>query len=110
MQRLVELYVLTSKYLDKTLEITRELICNRPCWDSYYYLGLVYYKKGDNVMAVRAFEKAVALNPNSTEIWYYLGLARKGLNQMKAARYAWEQGLKINPNHRFIKEELEKSK
>jgi len=61
-------------------------------------------------MAVRAFEKAVALNPNSTEIWYYLGLARKGLNQMKAARYAWEQGLKINPNHRFIKEELEKSK
>jgi len=108
MQRLVELYVLTSKYLDKTLEITRELICNRPCWDSYYTLGFVYYNIENYTMAVRAFEKAQALNPNNVWIWYYLGLARKGLKQMKAAKYAWEQGLKINPNHRFIKEELKK--
>ncbi|OIO41231.1 hypothetical protein AUJ10_01155 [Candidatus Pacearchaeota archaeon CG1_02_31_27] len=107
-EKLAKLYASSNIFSSDALKLIIKTIEVRRCWDSYYTLGFVYYNIENYTMAVRAFEKAQALNPNNVWIWYYLGLARKGLKQMKAAKYAWEQGLKINPNHRFIKEELKK--
>jgi len=107
---LAQIYAEEGNLLKKAMLLSTESVKNRPCWDSYYSLGFIYYKMQNYIMAIRAFEKTQALNPNNAWVWYYLGLARKGRGQINAAKYSWEQGLKINPNHRFIKDELKKIK
>jgi len=72
----------------------------------YYLLGGAYAKKGSHEDAARAFERAVALQPNMAEAWTSLGVAAVNLMDFNRAKSAFEQAHKLNPEDMQLKRNL----
>ncbi len=56
--------------LEKALEYVQqaEAVSNEPNWEIYLHLGDIYDKMGNSQKAQENWSKALALNPNSTEL------------------------------------------
>lgn len=61
-------------------------------------LGTMYYRTGQPERAVRAYEQAIAANPNHRNAWMNLGIVkREALKDIPGAIEAWQQCLKLSP-------------
>jgi len=62
--------------------------------------------------AIKAYEKAIEINPNDSDAWYNKGVALDNLNKSDEAIKAYEKAIEINPNDSdawYNKETLSKS-
>jgi serine/threonine protein kinase/tetratricopeptide (TPR) repeat protein len=73
-------------YYQKALQI-------RPNFSTYSNLGTSYFFLKQYPSAVEAFEKAVALNPNDTQMIVNLADAYRGSGQQDKARAAYQQAI-----------------
>lgn len=60
-------------------------------------------------LAIRDFEKAVQLNPKSSEAYLWMGIALRKANRNADARKALAKSLELNPNRIWAKQQLEKT-
>jgi tetratricopeptide (TPR) repeat protein len=60
--------------------------------------------------ASRAYEHALALNPEQATVWYRLGLARLELDEPRAARDAFAQAVALDPGRAIHRTLLERAK
>ncbi|HUU56553.1 MAG TPA: tetratricopeptide repeat protein [bacterium] len=66
---------------------------------SYHHLGGVYSSRGDDRAAAKAYEKAVALEPEDAYSWNNLGLAYIRLGNAPAAERALGTALELSPDN-----------
>ncbi|HUV86651.1 MAG TPA: tetratricopeptide repeat protein [bacterium] len=66
---------------------------------SYHHLGGAYASLGDDRAAARAYEKAVALEPEDAFSWNNLGLAYIRLDNVPAAKRALDEALRLTPDN-----------
>jgi Tfp pilus assembly protein PilF/4-amino-4-deoxy-L-arabinose transferase-like glycosyltransferase len=66
---------------------------------SYHHLGGVYSSRGDDRAAIKAYEKAVALEPEDAYSWNNLGLAYMRLGDAPAAEWALGTALELSPDN-----------
>ncbi len=66
---------------------------------SYHHLGAVYARRGDERAAVRAYEKAVTLEPDDSFSWNNLGLAHLRMNELGQAEQALARAVKLTPDN-----------
>ncbi len=62
--------------------------------------GIAYGKQGEYNKAIEAFDKAIAINPNSKETWYNKGNALTKLGEYDKAIEAYDRAIAIDPNYR----------
>jgi tetratricopeptide (TPR) repeat protein len=70
-------------------------------------LGWVYYNKGKYAEALKGFQGAVRLAPNSPQYHYHVGLAHQKMGEKIRAREAFKQALNLlgpNDSKEFAKE------
>jgi tetratricopeptide (TPR) repeat protein len=72
-----------------------------------YYLPPAF--GGGVPLAIADFEKAVRLNPESSEAHLWLGIAYRKAGRNADARKAIERALAINPKRKWAKDQLEKT-
>nr|AAR37903.1 TPR domain/sulfotransferase domain protein [uncultured marine bacterium 560] len=65
----------------------------------YNISGVCYKTIGQLDVAVKSFEKALAIKPDYTEVNYNLGLTFQELGQLDAAVKCYEDVLAVNPEH-----------
>ncbi len=65
----------------------------------YARLGALYREKGRPEKAAGAFEKALALAPDSPGLWNNLGLAHLAMKNFPAARKAFDKALDLDPKN-----------
>ena len=59
-------------------------------------------RRGDLEQAVRHFEKAITLNPQSTDSLYNLGVVLEGLGRMDEAIASFTAAAAIDPQHMAV--------
>ena len=66
----------------------------------------VWFHKGSELMssekyneAIKAYEKAIEINPQDSEAWYNKGIALNHLNKSDEAIKAYEKAIEINPHN-----------
>jgi len=66
-----------------------------------YNWGVLKYRSGDYVNAIKFFEKAIALNPNTQDfmLFAYLGNAQSKLHNYSDAVVSYDRALSINPTN-----------
>jgi tetratricopeptide (TPR) repeat protein len=70
---------------------------------AYAGMGLVNFKRNKYEDAVRGYDKAVELNPQSDDAWYNLGKAYGELNQYESAVQSIEKAVELDPrNHKYL--------
>lgn len=72
-----------------------------------YYLPAAF--GGGVELAVKDFEKAIALDANSADAHLWLGIALRKLNRNADAHKEFEFAVKLNPSRIWAKEQLEKT-
>ncbi|MEZ5351053.1 MAG: tetratricopeptide repeat protein [Bryobacteraceae bacterium] len=72
-----------------------------------YYLPPAF--GGGVGLAIRDFEQAIQLNPESAEAHLWLGIAYRKAGRNADARKAMERALALNPNRKWAKEQLDKT-
>jgi tetratricopeptide (TPR) repeat protein len=72
-----------------------ELRTAKECID----MGLFLYDKSKYDGAVKAFDKAIELDPNSTAAWNSKGVALKAQNRFDEAIVAYDKAIELNPPH-----------
>src|SRR6202012_5122669 len=60
-------------------------------------------------LAIKDFEKAVALDPQSPEAHLWLGLALRKANRNAEARKEFQRSLELNPARVWAKQQLDKT-
>jgi tetratricopeptide (TPR) repeat protein len=60
-------------------------------------------------LAIKSFEKAIALDPKSSDAQVWLGIALRKANRNGDARKAFQKALDLNPARRWAKEQLDKT-
>jgi tetratricopeptide (TPR) repeat protein len=60
-------------------------------------------------LAIKDFEKAIALDPRSSEAHLWLGIALRKTNRNAEARKAFEKAVQLNPARVWAKQQLEKT-
>lgn len=60
-------------------------------------------------LALKDFEKAIALNPDLADAYLWKGLALRKANRDAEARQALQRALQLDPNRIWAKEQLEKT-
>jgi Flp pilus assembly protein TadD len=60
-------------------------------------------------MAIHDFQKAIELDPKSSEAYLWLGLAQRKANRNAEARQSFSKSLELNPNRLWTKQQLEKT-
>jgi len=73
----------------------------------YYYLPPQF--GGGNDLAIKDFQKAIELNPDSADAHMWLGLALRKANRNAEARKEFERALQLNPSRVWAKQQLEKT-
>ncbi len=84
-----------SAYRDHSFDELIELDDAKECIN----YGLFQYNKGKYDDAIRAFDKAVKLNPRSAAAWNNKGIALKALNRYDEAITACEMALRLDPRY-----------
>ncbi len=59
--------------------------------------------------AIADAQKAIELDPKSSEAYLWLGLSLRKLNRNADARHAFQKALDLNPRRAWVKEQLEKT-
>jgi tetratricopeptide (TPR) repeat protein len=72
-----------------------------------YYLPAAF--GGGVELAIKDFEKAIALDANSAEAHLWLGIAQRKLNRNAEAHKEFELAVKLNPARLWAKQQLEKT-
>jgi tetratricopeptide (TPR) repeat protein len=72
-----------------------------------YYLPAAF--GGGVELAIKDFEKAIALDANSADAHLWLGIALRKLNRNGDAHKEFEQAVKLNPARLWAKQQLEKT-
>ena len=72
-----------------------------------YYLPASF--GGGFDLAIKDFEKALALDPKLAEAHLWIGLAFRKSNRIPDARKALTKALELNPQRVWIKQQLEKT-
>ncbi len=72
-----------------------------------YYLPAAF--GGGVEVAIKDFEKAIQLNPKSSEANLWLGIALRKANRNADARKAFARSIELNPNRVWAKQQLEKT-
>ncbi|MGA1791756.1 MAG: fused MFS/spermidine synthase [bacterium] len=67
--------------------------------DIYYYLSLVYQKKGEVKEAIWAIQKTLELDPDYVEGWNHLGNLYLAGNDLHLAAVHFEKALDLDPEH-----------
>ena len=67
----------------------------------FFYLGVSFYKTGEHDNAIRAFQKAEAINSEDAQLQYNLGLANFKLEQYNQAVDHLKKCTKLDPQHPF---------
>jgi tetratricopeptide (TPR) repeat protein len=73
----------------------------------YYYLPPQF--GGGNDLAIKDFQKAIELDPNSADAHMWLGLALRNGKRNGEARKEFERALELNPARVWAKQQLEKT-
>lgn len=72
-----------------------------------YYLPASF--GGGVELAIKSFEKAISLDPKSSDAQVWLGIALRKANRNADARKAFQKALDLNPARRWAKEQLDKT-
>jgi tetratricopeptide (TPR) repeat protein len=72
-----------------------------------YYLPAAF--GGGVELAIKDFEKAIALDANSTDAHLWLGIALRKLNRNAEAHKEFERAVKLNPARLWARQQLEKT-
>jgi len=67
---------------------------------TYYKLGYSYYSQKNYKEAIKAYKKALKLDPKNADAAYWLGKSYFELGQYSNAMNSWIQALKIKESHR----------
>ena len=73
----------------------------------YYYLPPQF--GGGNDLAIKDFQKALELDPQSADAHMWLGLALRKANRNAEARKEFQRALELNPARVWAKQQLEKT-
>ncbi len=95
---IIELY--SSGHISEALDTVQTLISHHPSESLLHNISGVCYKAvGQLEMAVRCFEKAIAIKPDFTDAHYNLGLTLQELNQLEAAVKSYQVTLALQNNY-----------
>ena len=72
-----------------------------------YYLPSAF--GGGVELAIKDFEKAIALDANSADAHLWLGIALRKLNRNPEAHKEFERAVKLNPARLWAKQQLDKT-
>jgi tetratricopeptide (TPR) repeat protein len=64
--------------------------------DSYKYLGLAYEAQGGYGLALRQYDKALAIDPDNSAVYFDIGIARAGMNDLNGAVEAYQHSARID--------------
>lgn len=78
------------KYNQKSVEI-------EPTFTAYNNLALIYANRGFYQQSIDAYQKALALNPQSFRAWYQLGLVQSANVKFEDAVKSFQKAVEINP-------------
>jgi len=82
-----------------SLEIyTKAAARQQPTSDDLKIVGLNYVLLDDYPSAIRWLEKAVEMDPKSSEAWYFLGRAYYTRSRLSDAKSAFDEVLQLSPN------------
>lgn len=95
-QHLGELYLETGD-APKAEECFQKVRMLEPL--TYFDLGFAYASQGQHPAAVKAYQRAVSLDPNFFGAWFNMGHALRALNDFGGAIHAFQQALRIKPDH-----------
>jgi tetratricopeptide (TPR) repeat protein len=73
----------------------------------YYYLPPQF--GGGNDLAIKDFQKALELSPQSADAHMWLGLALRKANRNGEARKEFQQAIDLNPSRAWARQQLEKT-
>lgn len=84
--------------LDKALEaIEKSLEIDQTNVDSWYYKGLILYRKEETDKAFHAFKEANKLDPVDVQVLIYMGLLAGKLGSIEEGRKFCEIAKKVDP-------------
>jgi len=87
------------KQYAKSLEVLNQLIIKKPNQaEAYFMSGLNYRELEDTAKAIRAFQKAIDLNPEIIDGWVNIGQLYGSMKNPIARQY-FESGLRIDPQN-----------
>jgi tetratricopeptide (TPR) repeat protein len=64
--------------------------------DSYKYLGLAFEVQGGYGMALKQYDKALAIDPENSTVYYDIGIARAGMNDWNGAVEAYQHSARLD--------------
>jgi hypothetical protein len=88
--------------------LTHALDHGNDYWETNYDLGLAFMGDGNLPAAIKHFERALVLNPNSYETNIQLGLAHQAATDYQKARDCFNQAINIDPVRQEAVDCLEK--
>ena len=62
-------------------------------------IGLAQLRRGDQVLAIRAFDRAVAADPSNSYAWLDIARFRRSIGDLGPALFATDKAVEANPNH-----------
>ncbi len=96
---LVRLWLVDKQYAKAQHVIGEKLPNAAQPADLYLMLGVVYREADAPAEALRAFERAVALNGTSAQAHFYLGAQLDRLQRKQEARQELRRTIELDPNH-----------
>lgn len=93
---------------DEALVAYQEALKDDPDFaDVYFYLGVLYDRRGDKLLARQQLRRAITLDPNAAEAYNYLGYmdVEEGLHLNEAVQLI-EQAIKIDPTNAAFADSL----
>lgn len=64
-------------------------------WETWYFLGRIYFTRNDLISALSMFKRAIELDPQSVKAHNHLGQTYEGLVQYQAAREAYLKAIAL---------------
>ncbi len=84
--------------LDEAISHTKKAVDLDPSYTSFYHLGMIYAAANDTSKALEAFDRALALSPDSFMAEYQKGLIYASLGEYEKAIESYQKALKLNPH------------
>ena len=86
--------------LDKEIKIYQDIITENERFPQIFqYLGVTYYRKGDFGQAVETFKKALAMEPDNTNVRFNLALSYEDQEKYEEAIAEYSQVIEKDPDN-----------